>query len=167
MKYLPTENITFKTELTEKEIINRLSDLIQPAKTFRFGIFSPSSSKSYEGLINGQTFDIKRIISYRNSFLPRINGIIERDVDGSRIKVKMRLHTFVTVFLCIWCGGAGFACVAFLSQAFRNSKFNPGALIPLGMLIFVYGLVMAGFKYESSKSKQYLRSIFEADVIEE
>lgn len=101
MKFLPTENITYKTRLKEDEIIRRLSDCIEPEKTFRFGIFSSGSTKSYEGKINGQTFNIKRIISYRNSFLPRINGVIERDFDGLTIKVKMRLHTFVIVFLCI------------------------------------------------------------------
>ena len=166
MKFLPTENIIYKTRLKEEEIIRRLSDSIEPEKTFRFGIFSSGTTKSYEGQINGQTFDIKRIISYRNSFLPRINGIIERDFDGMTIKVKMRLHIFVIVFLCIWCGGVGLGCIAFLTQAFSKSEFNPATLIPFGMLIFVYALTMGSFKYESNKSKKDLRTIFEADIIE-
>jgi hypothetical protein len=166
-KYLPVENITFKTKLTEKEIITRLSDIIQPKKAFRFSMFSSGSSKSYEGEVNGQTFEIKKIIGYRNSFLPRIHGIIERDFDGLRIKVKMRLHILVIVFLCYWCGGVAIACIAFLFQSFSNSKFNPAAFIPLGMLLFVYVLVMAGFKSESRKSKQYFQSLFEAELIEE
>jgi hypothetical protein len=166
MKFLPTENITYKTKLKEEEIFGRLSDLIEPEKTFRFGIFSSDSSKSYEGQINGQTFDIKRIIGYRNSFLPRINGIIERDFDGMTIKVKMRLHIFVIVFLCIWCGGVGLGCIAFLTQALGSSEFNPATLIPFGMLIFVYLLTMGGFKSESNRSKKDLQTIFEADIIE-
>jgi hypothetical protein len=166
MKFLPTENITYKTRLKEEEVVKRLSDLIEPEKTFRFGIFSSGASKSYEGQINGQTFVIKRIIGYRNSFLPRINGIIERDFDGMTIKVKMRLNIFVIVFLCIWCGGVGLGCIAFLIQAFGSSEFNPATLIPFGMLIFVYLLTMGGFKFESNKSKKDLQNIFEADIIE-
>ena len=166
MKFLPTENIIYKTRLKEDEIINRLSGFIEPKKTFRFGIFSSGSAKSYEGQINGKKFKIKRIIGYRNSFLPRIDGIIEREFDGLTIKVKMRLHIFVIVFLCIWCGGVGLACIAFLTQVFNHSGFNPVALIPFGMLIFVYALTMGGFKFESRKSKKDLQNIFEADIVE-
>jgi hypothetical protein len=162
MKYLPIENIIFKTSLKEDEIIRRLSDCIEPEKTFRFSVFSSSSAQSYEGQINGSSFTINRIIGYRNSFLPRINGVIERDLDGLTIKVKMRLHIFVIVFLCIWCGG----CIAFLIQAFDNSAFNQATLIPFGMLIFIYALTMGGFKYESYKSKKDLQALFEADIIE-
>lgn len=166
MKFLPTENITYKTRLKEDEIIKRLSDFIEPEKTFWFGMFNRSSTKSYEGQIKGQRFNIKRIIKYRNSFLPRINGVIERDFDGLTIKVKMRLHIFVIVFLCIWCGGVGLGCIALLKQALNNSDINLATLIPFGMLMFAYLLTMGGFKFESNKSKRDLQTIFEAEIID-
>jgi hypothetical protein len=167
MKFLPAENITYKTKLKEDEILKRLSDNVEPEKIFRFGMFISGSTKSYEGQINRQKFDIKRIIGYRNSFLPRINGIIEKDYDGMTIKVKMRLHTFVIVFLCIWCSFVGFGCITVLTQAFGSSEFNPAALIPFGMLIFMYALTMGAFKFESNKSKKDLQRIFEAEITEE
>lgn len=166
MKFLPTENITYRTKLKEEEIVKRLSEIIEPKKTFRLSILSSDSSKSYEGQINGQTFEIKRIIGYRNSFLPRINGIIERDFNGMTIKVKMRLHILVIVFLFIWCGAVGLGCLASLTRVFGNSEFNLTTLIPFGMLIFVYLMTMGGFKFESKKSKKDLQTIFEADIIE-
>jgi hypothetical protein len=166
MKFLPTENITYKTKLKEEEIVGRLSDLIEPEKAFRFRIFSSGLTKPYEGQIKGGTFDIKRIIGYRNSFLPRINGIIEKDDDGIRIKVKMRLHIFIIVFLCFWCGVVGLACVAILTLSFGDSEFNPATFIPFGMLLFAYGLTMGAFKFESNKSKKDLQRIFEAEIIE-
>ncbi len=150
-----------------EEIIRRLSDNIEPEKTFRFSVFGSGSTKSYEGQINGQTFSIKRIIGYRNSFLPNINGNMERDFNGMIIKVKMRLHIAVLIFLCIWCGGVGLACIAFLTQALGNSEFSFAAIIPFGMLLFAYALTMGGFKYESNKSKKDLQAMFEADIIEE
>jgi hypothetical protein len=167
MKFFPTEDITYNTRLKEQEIVKRLSDITEPERTFRFGTFGHSSSKSYEGQVNAQSFAIKRIIRYRNSFLPRINGIIVKDFDGNKIKVKMRLHSLIIVFMFIWCGGVGLACLAFLTQAFSNSKFNAGILIPFGMLTFGYVLTMAAFKYESNKSKKDLQLIFEAELIEE
>ncbi len=166
MKFLPTENIVYKTRLKEEEIIRRLSDYVEPEKIPGLDAFNSGSTKSYIGQINGQTFNIKRIISYRNSFLPSINGIIEKDIDGLRIKVKMRLHIFVIVLLCIWCGGVGLGILSFMTQAFSNSKLNPESIIPFGMLIFAYALTMGAFKYESTKSKKDLQKIFEADIIE-
>lgn len=167
MKFLPTENITYKTSLKENEIIRRLSENLEPEKALRFGILSSASTKPYEGHISGNTFEIKRIIRYQNTFLPRINGIIESDFDGITIKVKMRLHVFVLVFLSIWCGGVAIGCIAFLSMAFFNSDFSPAILIPFGMLIFAYALTMGAFKYESIKSKKDLQTMFEADIIEQ
>jgi hypothetical protein len=166
MKFLPTENITYKTRLKEDELIRRLSEFIEPEKTFRFDIFGGGSTKPYEGQISGQTFNINRIINYRNSFLPIINGVIEKDFDGLTIKVKMRLHNFVIVFLYIWYAGVGLGFLAFLKQALSNSEFNPASMIPFGMLIFAYALTMGAFKYESNKSKKDLQTIFEADIIE-
>jgi len=38
--------------------------------------------------------------------------------------------------------------------------------MPIGMLLFVYILTIAAFKYESSKSKKDLKTLFEAEMIE-
>jgi hypothetical protein len=166
MKYLPIENITYKTRLNEEELYRRLSNSMEPEKRLRFSFFGSSSTKTYEGKMSGQTFNMKRIIRYRNSFLPRITGIIEKDFDGLTITVKMRLHILVTVFLCFWCTGVGLASVAVLTQVISHSEFYPQTMIPFGMLIFAYVITMGGFKFESNKSKKDLQALFEADIIE-
>jgi hypothetical protein len=165
MKFLPTENITYKTRLNEDEIIKRLTEIIEPVKALKLRLFNSYSSKPYEGQVNGHMFEIRRIIGYRNSFLPRINGMIVKDYDGVKIKVRMRLHIVVMVLLCI-CGGVELGFIAFLSGILRTSKFDPVTLIPFGMLLFAYGLTMGAFKLESKKSKKDLEKIFEADVIQ-
>lgn len=166
MKYLPTESITYKTKLKEDEILKRLSELIEPEKTFRFGVFGSRSTKPYEGRITGTTFDIRRIINYRNSFLPKITGVIEKDYDGININVKMKLHTFVIVFLWFFCGGVGIACIAILTKAIRNAEISPAVLAPFVILLFTYGLTMGAFKFESNISKKDLQKVFEADIVE-
>lgn len=167
MKFLPTENLTFKTHLKPEEVIRRLSDNIEPEKVFRLGIFNRNETKAYEGYISGTSFNIKRITSYRNSFLPKINGIIESEYSRTTIKVKMRLHLLVIVFLCIWCGGVGIGAIVFLTEAFNKSAFNAESFIPFGMLLFVYALTMTAFKFESNKSKNDLKEIFEAEISDE
>lgn len=167
MKFLPTENLTFRTSLKEEEILRRLADNIEPEKVFRLGIFNRNETKSYEGYIMGSTFNIKRVISYSNSFLPRISGTIESDYGRTAIKVKMRLNILVIIFLCIWCGGVGIAAIVFLTEAFNKSEFNAASLGPLGMLLFAYALTMAAFKFESNKSKNDLMEIFDAEIFNE
>jgi hypothetical protein len=164
IKYLPVENIVYKTKIKEDEVIRLLSDSIEPEKNFRFKIFISSSSKPYEGKINSNTFEIKRIINYRNSFLPRIKGVISRESDKTIIKVKMQLHPFVVSFLSIWFISIGFVTIILLLQLFIDAKFNPLTLIPFVMLIFAYALTMFAFKLESNRSKKDLQKLFKAEI---
>lgn len=166
MKFLPKENITYETKLSEEEIIKRLADVIEPEKMFRGGIFGNKSTKPYEGKIDADEFNIKRIISYRNSFLPRINGVIETHYDGTTIRVKMRVHTVVQVFLYFCMGNVGLGCIELITKFFSDPVFTPASFIPSGMMLFVYVLAMGSFKYESNKSKKDLQSVFEAEMIQ-
>ena len=167
MKYLPFENITYKTKLDSDEILKRLDEIIEPKKIFRMtGIFKSSNHKPYQGNVNGNSFDITRIINYNNSFLPRITGNVERDLGNTKINVKMRLHPFVLVFMFIWCGGIGFGFLTLLNSNIENEKFEPGILLPLVMLLLGYGMTTGGFKYESSKTKKYLGELFEAKIMD-
>lgn len=104
MKYLPAEDITFQSKLKATALLQRLEDSIEPERAFRFGLFQRRETKPYQGKVVGNSFNISRIISYRNSFLPRISGSIETTFSGSLIRVKMRPHVAVIVFMCIWGG---------------------------------------------------------------
>lgn len=169
MEFIPTKNITYKTKLNEAEIIGRLSDNIEPEKTVRFGAFNNSSTKAYEGQIVEQTFKIKRIISGRNSFLPIINGIIEKDTEGLSIKVNMRIHAQVIIFLCIVCAGTlGIGGFVFLMPLLtQNSAFNPITFVFFIAPIVLYASAIISFRNESNISKKDLQTIFQADIVEE
>jgi hypothetical protein len=51
-----------------------------------------------------------------------------------------------------------------LIKEIEDQKITGFFLIPLIMLLFMYGITMAGFKIESKKSKEYLRKAFEAEI---
>lgn len=164
MKYLPIENITYKSSLKEEEIIKRLEDNIELESTFWSFGSSKRLTKPYKGQMNGREFKMKRNISYRNSFQPIITGVIESDFDGMTIKVKMKLHVFVRIFLFFWFIIVGLGCLAFLLKFINDTEFNPMLILPFGMLIFAYALTMFAFKFESNKSKNDLQFIFKANV---
>ena len=68
MKYLPFENITYKSRLHSEEILKKIDEIIEPKKTFRIsGVFGNNNHKPYEGNIVGNSFNITRLINYRNS----------------------------------------------------------------------------------------------------
>ncbi|WP_290698807.1 hypothetical protein [Lacinutrix sp.] len=167
MKYLPFENITYKTKLESEEILKRVAGIIEPKKNFRIsGLFGGNNNKPYEGSIGLNSFKINKIIGHQNSFLPRIKGKIVKDFNGTQVNVKMKLSIFVIAFMCVWFGGVIVGCFVGLSSFLDSTSFEPMALIPFGMLIFGYALVTVGFKYESVKSKKYFAELFEARIKE-
>jgi hypothetical protein len=156
MKYLPFEYIVYRTDLSEQEVVIRLSSYIETKKNHF--VFKNKSIKEYEGFINGKNFEINRIIKSRNSFLPQISGSIHQNNYQTQIKVEMKLHWSVMIFLILWC------LFIFFSLIFIERKIVTfDSFIPFLMLIFAYFLTMYGFKSESKKSKEDLKKIFEAE----
>ncbi|MFZ4927644.1 hypothetical protein [Chryseobacterium sp. Mn2064] len=160
MKYLPFEHIIYRTDLPEQEVMQRLSDHVQPKK---WG-FRDNQPKDYEGFVDGNRFEINRIIENRNSFLPQINGIVQNKNNKTEVEVTMRLQGPVLGFLVVFCG---FAICFFLVVMTTEKKPHITFFMPLFMLLFIYVLSMAGFKWESRKSKAYLKERFEAEIIKE
>lgn len=161
MNFLPFENITYKSRLNENDIIDRLIEVTEPEKTFRFGKKGNGKTKYYEGQINGRTFAIRRIIDYRNSFLPKISGVIFHDNNETTIKVKMRLNVYVIIFLCFWCV---FLSSFFIIDLINQAQFDSSTLSSIGMIFFAYLLTTMGFKLESNKSIDDLQEIFKAKI---
>jgi hypothetical protein len=163
MKYLPFERITYKTNLSEKEVLTRLSGFVEPKK---FGL-GKNYIKEYEGTVNNNSFEISRVIQYRNSFLPQINGRIQNENNGTQIQVTMSLHAFVFFFLIVWWSFALIFFIGVSLRAIREKEISVELFLPLGMLLFVYALTMIGFKSESKQAKEYLRRSFDAEIINE
>ncbi|WP_118976034.1 hypothetical protein [Taibaiella koreensis] len=159
MILLPAEHISFKTSLGKEEVLQRLTTMLTPPPHSSRSFWGGFSGAAYKGKIAMDGFAISREIRYRNSFLPRISGKIYTDVDGATIEVRMRLHPLVLAFICIWALGVGFAAIAALSAG------GPAAFIPAAMLLFLYVLVMGAFKFESRRSIDDLRTLWEATVV--
>lgn len=165
MRYLPFEDITYTTQLTPEEVVMRISQASESDDSFMLAErLSETGLKPYEGVIRGLSFKISRKTGYLNSFLPIIEGKIERKSVGTTVNVKMRLNPFGIVFLILWVGGVGFSFLIHKTMVFINQNFDPKLLIHIGVLVFGYFLVLGGFKFESIKSKKYLAHIFEAKI---
>jgi hypothetical protein len=164
-QFLPYEDYVLVTQLSVDQVCKRLADNIEPKRTFRFYTLFGNSTKPYEGEIIGNRFRISRITNYRNSFLPVIEGEVFRSSGKTQIHIKMKPVQFIIIFISLWLGIVGLACVRMLFTALLNIRQiletglignSPMDLIPFGMLIFMCLMVYFGFKLESKKSKEFL-----------
>jgi hypothetical protein len=164
-QHLPFEDYILITKLSGEEVYNRLSDNIEPKNTFQISSLNRNSTKPYEGILSGTSFSISRIINYRNSFLPTINGHISTFPGKTQIDIKMRPATFVLVFMSVWLGVVGLVSIVILFvglfqiRQILQSGFSPMLLIPFAMFIFGCLLTSFGFKAESKKSKEFLATL--------
>jgi hypothetical protein len=159
MKIYPKDTFEIDTSLTATEIYSVLEGAIEPPKRFRWW---SSSGKKYQGEFSHSDFKIWRIISYRNSSLPIIEGRITPSTSGSRIAVTMRLHKFIAVFMAFWLSGASALFVGFVMAAMRGKiEPLPDLLIPLGLLIFGITLPSCSFWWEAKRSKPFLLETFQ------
>ena len=164
MLFLPFEKLTYTTLLSENEICNRINCLTKASRAFRSKYYPEIKISEYEGEVIGATFDLRRAIWYRNSFLPLMSGTIETTVTGTILKVKMQMHLAVMIFMCIWFAGTLFGTVAVFSfQRFAMGTYFP---LPFVLLLAGYGMMMLGFKLESRKAKNDLQKLFEAEMTE-
>src|ERR1041385_6433367 len=164
LQFFPEENIVYKTELKEDEILKRLADNIQlpSVPIFRF-MFGKPSLKLSQGKISGHTFEIKRDIPYMNSFRPNIKGVIEGSNVGAIIKVKMQIVVYIKVFLFFWLGMMTLFAASMTWKSIFE-RFNAEMFFPYIMFIVAYGIMWAGFTSESSQTKEDLKIIFKARI---
>lgn len=169
-KLLPFEKLVYQSSLSKEQLITHLQNEIEAEKSFGFGAQNNSYSKPYIGKIYLNRFEIKKVVSYRNSFLPVIKGEIREGLSGSKITIKMGLADFVKVFMIIWFAAVSLGCIGVLYSLIFTDTISSDAgfftFIPFAMLLFGIVMVSFGFKTESQKSIKDLEEILKAKVIE-
>lgn len=145
MSIIPYEKITLRTQLSSQEVIKRISE-----------------SSEYIGNSTNTGFNVSRAISYQNSFLPQIKGLVVDDGRDTKIEITMKLNTFVLLFMVVWLGGM-LASGALALSIITSSELDISTFIPIIGLIFGALLFTVPFKLESKKSKKDLINLFEAE----
>ena len=158
---LPYKQLVFESPLSQEEVIRRLT--LEVAKP-RSGLqWLERRTEKFEGTVSEEGFQIKRIIRYRNSFLPIIQGRFSSLGKGVRIEVTLKLHIVALIFSLIWVGFVGRMAVAVIPQILTTGRVEGGGGILCAMLIFFYLLVTIGFGIEANKASKLLSSLFDAD----
>jgi hypothetical protein len=94
MPLFPSLTFEIESPLKTEGVLARLRNGIEPRRWLRFS----HQHRTFEGVIAGNRFDVRRIIHERNAFLPRVSGEISTIVGGTCLTGTMRVHRFVAAF---------------------------------------------------------------------
>ena len=141
----PFRKFELLTPMTPVRAAAVLQKIVEPSKIFR----SPFSKKHryFEGSVDGNHFKINRIINYRNSFLPIIEGSFRPEPSGTVVTLNLRLLWPVMIF---W---VGMILILLCSSAAEASRLpwivhgNRSFLIK--MTLFIYLMASVGFAIEA------------------
>ncbi|MBD2040872.1 WD40 repeat domain-containing protein [Microcoleus sp. FACHB-672] len=158
MKLLPSDSFTIKTEYPLPAVIDKLNAQIEPPKAIRWSI--SRNHAPYEGTINDSGFDIRRIIHYRNSFLPKIRGRFEPLSQGTLIHVTLRVPTFIIAFLLFWYAvWYSISIPFFLFGALSGDVDALLAFQFVGLPVLLLFALWCAFWYEANRSRHELTQI--------
>jgi hypothetical protein len=159
MRFLPFENIKFISPLSIEKVLEKLKEITEPYKVFRFDFVN---SKSFEGKIFRNRFLISRIHEYKYRYLgfPVIDGKIEATPKGTIIKIRVRMQIIQIIFLLVFCGITTLAIFLLLITSISDISNIFLALVPIGMLLFAYFGAMKGYKTERDKTVSTFTRVF-------
>jgi hypothetical protein len=157
---MPFYRFALETVAPPEVVAERLRTIVREeprASDYSFRNLWKARDKSgppFVGSVHGVAFQLRRDISGRNSFLPRIRGQIIPMANATRVNVIMFMHPFTVVFMLFWLAGVGYGTW----DAFAHPRF-PGAFdqyILLGMFAFGVALSAGGFFPEVTRAKHLL-----------
>ncbi|MEO1401051.1 MAG: hypothetical protein AAFV72_07295 [Cyanobacteria bacterium J06635_1] len=160
MKIFPYKAFTLKTPDSLAMVKQRLAGHIEAPKLVRWQ-FSRDHAP-YQGTISDDGFEIRRIIHYRNSFLPNIHGRFESTPTGTEVHITMQLHPLVLAFMCAW-GGIWYMG-ALPIALFGGIPILMGLAI-LAMPLAMLSLFLGTFQYEAERSHRDLTRIVTGSVL--
>lgn len=157
----PYQQLVFESPLSQEEVIQRLT--CEVAKLRSGWQWVEKRTEKFEGTVSEEGFQISRIIRYRNSFLPLIQGRFSPLGQGVRIEVTMKLHLIMVIFSLIWLSFFGLPALGIALQILTTGRVEAAGIIPCAMMIFFYLMVTIGFGIEAHKARKLLSRIFEVD----
>ncbi len=153
---LPYRRFQISSRLSAAEASEVLAAEIEPRRWLRF----TWRTRAFEGSVEGSSFDIRRIIRYRNSFVPRVLGTIQAEPNGCTIVVEMTLAPVVLIVMLVWFGIGIFDGFSSLATAGTNGNSGGTWARPVAMLAFGWLLMIGGFAFEAHKAKRLLTKTF-------
>ncbi len=102
MGFLPYSVIKLRTDLTPAEVYQKLRELVETSSANSNDGKNGPSKKPYKGKVEYDSFEIVRRIGYKNSFVPKIKGVVCNNGMYTAIRLRLRPSAFVLGFMLLW-----------------------------------------------------------------
>jgi hypothetical protein len=155
---LPYQTRVFDSTLRVDQARARLQEAVEPLAPPR----RAPTDRAFEGVVDGDSFRIRRIVRGRNSFRPELHGRIEATpTGGARVVVCFRLHPLVMVFMAAWLAILFNLVLIAVKEAVatgeRQFLWHTGAMFTLGLL-----MPLIFFPPEARKAARFLEEVLGA-----
>ena len=154
---IPYKRFTIRTNLSCDQAMDILRQSVQ-SRTSRFS--TPPPGARFEGTLWADRFRIKRVIRYRNSFLPILHGRFVAAGHETVVDVTMVMQPAVIGILLLFCGGGVIGIAKAVSDFARAGELDYRFGIPFFMFAFLYFLTFVGFGSEAEKAQIMLEQVF-------
>jgi hypothetical protein len=112
--FLPEKRFAIEAHDAPEVIRERLEAEVEPPR--RLSLRKPQ--RPFAGTVGPESFELRPVLGYRNSFVPYVEGSYGSGLDGTRIDVRMRLLRPVAVFMAVWLSFAAmFVAIAAIAAA--------------------------------------------------
>ena len=155
---LPYQTRVFDSTLQVDQARARLQQAVEPPSPPR----RTPTGRGFEGVVDGGTFRIHRIVRGRNSFRAELHGRIEATpTGGARVVVSFRLHPLVMVFMAVWLAIVlNLVSIAVKEAAATGETrflWHTGAMFTIGLL-----MPLVFFPLEARKAARFLEEVLGA-----
>ena len=155
---IPYKYFVIYTDLSSEKARRLAADNIAPPRSL-FQARIPG--KEFEGSVASDGFTINRMISYRNSFLPILNGRFKPIKMGTKINIYVTWHPIILVLSLIFLYPFFEMVVMALKDLLINGHINVGNFDSMGALIGVLYLIgQILFVLETKRAEQFVRTIY-------
>ncbi len=161
-KFLPYENYTIKSSLNKEKLLIKLfaktlsvKEFVNESdkRVFTFGI--KAWSKPYWGYLKDESFELERLITYRNFANLKMIGSFKQTPYGTGVQIKIKPPDSTLIIVGLFLLAFLYGLIKIAIQSVRQNEILPEVFIAGGMIIFAYLLLLASFKSESVKTKGF------------
>jgi hypothetical protein len=156
MALLLQEVVSFRSPLPPEEVLSRLDGATSPA---RWRNPFSRQHRPFEGEVNPSGFAIARIIHYRNSFVPRVEGRVKAESGGSTIELTFRLKTFNGLFVALWFSAAAVAAIGIGAYQLTRGQAPLLAGAPLAAMALMALVMRAAFRFEAARATALIQAL--------
>ena len=145
---------TFVSSYSKEEILEKVRKVTQEGINYRE---SAVSKHEFNGTVGTNSFELSRIITQSNTFLPLIKGRIESTSTGSILFITCEMFYTTRVLLVLW---SIIPLLIFILNLFLvNGYFY--ALLALFFGLFNYMITVANFHRQRKISMELIHRILE------